>query len=67
MRCGAVPQMYPIKMDHTKAADGAAALTWIAWVIAHLAQINEILQFIVLVLGIISALFAIRYHASKTE
>lgn len=54
-------------MEHQRqAADSAAVVSWLAWILGHLAQINDVLQFVLLVLGIVSAIFAIRYHAKNT-
>jgi len=42
------------------AANGIAYMTWVA-------NINEVLQLSLTVFGIVSAIFAIRYHLRKTR
>jgi len=48
-----------------KIADGG----WIAgaavWYVSHIAQINEVLQHVILILTVISLVAAIRYHTRK--
>lgn len=56
-------------MNHTDnergVADAAAVFTWAAWIFTHLAEINIVLQFFVLLLAVISGLFAIYWHIDK--
>lgn len=51
----------------TRAADGGVLVAWFAWFMAHIDQINNVIQFILLVTGIISTLLAGRYHWKKTK
>ena len=51
--------------DHTRLADTAAVTTWAAWFMSHILEINEVLQFVVLCVGIVSGMVAIRYHWKK--
>jgi hypothetical protein len=56
-------------VNHTSSergvADAAAAFTWAAWLWTHLAEVNTVLQFFVLILAVISGLFAIYWHIDK--
>ena len=45
-----------------KAADAGWITGLFVWITSHVAQINGVLQFIILLLTIISLLAAIRYH-----
>ena len=51
--------------DTSKAADAAAATTWAAWFLAHVSEINAVLQTMVLVLGVFTGLFALYWHIDK--
>ena len=49
-----------------KVADVAVPMGWGALAFSHLAELNQILQFILLVTSIIATLIAIRYHLRNT-
>jgi len=49
-----------------KIADTAVPVGWGAWVVSHLAEVNEVLQFVLLATSIIATLIAIRYHVKNT-
>jgi len=53
-------------VEHSKTADGAVAVSWLGFILSHLAEANQILQFILLILSIFSALYAIRYYHRNT-
>lgn len=50
-----------------KLADGAAGMTWLAWFVSHVTQINEVLQFFALIVAIVSGSAAAWYHFSKSR
>jgi hypothetical protein len=50
-----------------KLADGSVVLTWIAWFLSHIDQINAVVQFFALLLAIVASICAIRYHWKKAE
>lgn len=49
-----------------KLAGGGLLAGWGAWVVAHVAAINGILQTVLLVVSIIATLLAARYHYRRT-
>ena len=51
--------------DHSKVADGAAITTWIAYFFSHLTETNAVLQFISLIIALISGIYALLYHAKR--
>jgi hypothetical protein len=52
-------------VSHERLADGAAITAWVGWFFSHLTAANEFLQFIALVIAIISGLYAWAYHAKR--
>jgi len=52
-------------VDHSKTADGAAVVTWVAYFAAHISAANDFLQFIALIVAIGSGIYAWRYHAKR--
>lgn len=52
-------------MEHSKTADGAAVVTWVAYFTAHISAANDFLQFIALLVAIGSGIYAWRYHAKR--
>lgn len=54
--------MVPDVDGNSRTADGAAITAWIGWVFSHLATTNLVLQFVVLVIALISGLYALVYH-----
>lgn len=53
-------------MSKEHLADGAVALSFGGWFLSHIAQINQVLQFVLLVVSIIAGVIAARYHLKKT-
>lgn len=53
-------------MTQQKVADAGAVVAWGGWFMSHLAQLNEIMQFVLLAVSIVAGLVAIRYHLKKT-
>ena len=49
-----------------RVADAAVPAGWGIWAFSHLAQLNEILQFVLLTMSIIATVIAIRYHLRNT-
>lgn len=47
-------------------ADASAIAAWFGWFLSHLADINGVLQFILLLVSIAAGIVAIRYHVSGT-
>lgn len=47
-------------------ADASALTAWAGWFLSHLADINGVLQFILLLVSIAAGIVAIRYHLAKT-
>jgi len=54
-------------VEHSKTADGAAAVTWTAWALSHLTETNAVLQFIVLVIALISGIYALAFHYRRLQ
>ena len=52
-------------VDQSKAADGAAVLTWLAYFLANVSEANEVLKFFGLIVGIGSGIYAWRYYARR--
>lgn len=52
-------------MEQQHTADAAVAVTWSAWIISHISQINEVLQFFLLLLGLVSAVYAALWHRKR--
>ena len=52
-------------MDHNKTADGAAVVSWVAYLFSHLTAANDFLQFVALIVAIASGIYACRYHAKR--
>lgn len=50
----------------TGVADVAVPIGWGAWVASHLAQVNEVLQFVLLITSIAATILAMRYHWRNT-
>jgi hypothetical protein len=46
-------------------ADSGAALGWLAWFFSHVKEINELLQFILLLASIFATIAAGLYHIRK--
>lgn len=51
----------------TRAADGAAIAAWVGWIFSHLANTNLVLQFVVLVIALISGIYALCYHRYRLK
>ena len=52
-------------MDHQKSATVATATSWSAWGtwwLGHVVQINQVLQFFVLIVGLATGLYALRWQ-----
>lgn len=47
-------------------ADASAVAAGAGWFLSHLAEINGVLQFILLLVSIAAGIVAIRYHLAKT-
>ena len=54
-------------VDHERIADGAAITAWVGWFFSHITAANEILQFIVLVIALISGTYALLYHRRRLK
>jgi len=52
-------------ISHERLADGAAITAWVGWFFSHLTATNEFLQFIALVIAIISGVYAWAFHAKR--
>jgi hypothetical protein len=53
-------------MTQQKVADAGAVMAWGGWFMSHLVQLNEVLQFALLLVSIVAGVVAIRYHLKKT-
>ena len=58
-------------MDHRDAVSGGTGvvgvlLTWLSFFLSHLVQVNLILQFFVLIGGLISTYFAVQFYRERT-
>jgi hypothetical protein len=51
----------------SKIADGGWITGLVVWYVSHIAQINEVLQHVILILTAVSLLAAIRYHWKKAN
>jgi hypothetical protein len=51
----------------TTTADIAVAAGWSGWLFSHIAQINELAQFVLLITSIGATIVAMRYHWKKTK
>lgn len=49
-----------------KVADSLVGGAWFAWFFANIAAINQLLQFVALVLAIVASAFAIRFHMKRS-
>jgi hypothetical protein len=52
-------------MSPHERADSNVIVAWVLFFFAHIASINEFLQFIALILAITASCFAIRYHIKR--
>jgi hypothetical protein len=52
---------------NNKVANSGIVFSWLAWFMAHIEQINAVLQFIALVFAIVASAVAIRYHSKKQK
>jgi hypothetical protein len=51
--------------ESAKTAESATAVTWASWLIAHIVEVNDVLQLIVLLLGVATGVFALYWHIMK--
>lgn len=49
-----------------RVADGGAITAWAGWFMSHAAQINGVLQTVLLLVSIVAGIVAIRYHLKRT-
>jgi hypothetical protein len=56
-----------MKEHFQRLADAIAPLAWLAWLSSHFTQINQILQFILLITSIFASLTAGMYHWRKRK
>ena len=47
-------------------ADVAVPVGWGTWVFSHIVEVNEVLQFVLLITSITATVIAIRYHVRNT-
>lgn len=46
----------------TAIIDGTAGMTWLAWLLSNLNQINLVIQFFLLVIGVITGYLSLHWH-----
>lgn len=51
--------------SHVAIATGITWGSWFTWFMGHIVQINEVLQFGVLLLGLISAIYVVRRQSAN--
>lgn len=54
-------------MNGQKVADGGLVLSWLAWFLSHIGQINGVMQFIALAFAIAASVVAMRYHTKQQK
>jgi hypothetical protein len=52
---------------HDRIADGAALTAWIGYFFSHLTAANEVLQFIVLCIALVSGTYALLFHRKRLK
>jgi len=52
--------------DHnSRLADTATVTTWGAWLISNITAINDVIQFFILLIGLITGIFALAWHIHR--
>ena len=54
-------------VDHERLANGGAITAWVGWFFSHLSAVNEVIQFIVLMIALVSGMYALIYHRKRLE